>query len=103
MLLRIVRMTFQEDRIDDFLTLFNSVSQNIRSFPGCTFLKLMRDHNQPEIFVTYSKWKSQDDLDNYRNSGLFKKVWKETKDCFKEKPIAFSLEEFSGEIASLNA
>ncbi|MGB3467978.1 MAG: antibiotic biosynthesis monooxygenase family protein [Cyclobacteriaceae bacterium] len=98
MLLRIVRMTFKEERTEDFLALFDSVSGKIRNFQGCTYLKLMRDLHDPLTFVTYSKWDSQEDLDNYRNSALFGTVWKKTKSCFSAKPIAFSLIEFSGEI-----
>ena len=98
MLLRIVRMTFREDKTDDFLSVFNSNSTRIRNFPGCEYLKLMRDHHHTNIFVTYSKWRSQADLDSYRDSELFASVWKTTKSYFAEKPVAFSLEEYSGEI-----
>ena len=100
MLLRIVRMTFQPDQIDEFTSLFDSVSKKIRNFDGCSYLKLMRDHNHHNIFVTYSKWESQTHLDEYRNSELFKNTWVKTKALFADKPAAFSLEEFSGEIES---
>ena len=98
MILRIVRMTFQPDRVDEFTTLFGSVSKKIRNFPGCMYLKLMRDHNQPQVFVTYSKWQSEKDLNEYRKSDLFSETWAQTKVLFADKPVAFSLEEFSGEI-----
>lgn len=91
-------MTFQPDRVDEFTTLFESVSKKIRIFPGCTYLKLMRDHNQPQVFVTYSKWQSEKDLNEYRKSELFAQTWIKTKVLFADKPVAFSLEEFSGEI-----
>lgn len=98
MILRIVRMTFQQEKADDFTELFSSVSKDIRSFPGCTYLKLMRDHNNPQVFVTYSKWQSEKDLNAYRNSDLFIDTWAKTKILFADKPVAFSLDDFSGEI-----
>lgn len=91
-------MTFQPEKVDEFTSLFDSVSKKIRNFPGCSFLKLMRDHNHKNVFVTYSKWESQQHLDNYRHSKFFKDTWVNTKALFADKPIAFSLEEFSGEI-----
>jgi len=92
-------MKFQPEGVDSFTTLFDGVKSQIRNFPGCTYLKLMRDHNDPNIFVTYSKWESQQDLDAYRQSELFGTTWKKTKALFADKPVAFSLEEFSGEVA----
>lgn len=91
-------MTFQMDKVDEFTMLFDGVSKKIRNFPGCTYLKLMRDHNQPQVFVTYSKWQSEKHLNAYRDSELFGDTWAKTKVLFADKPVAFSLEEFSGEI-----
>ena len=90
MIIRIVRMTFREDAIDDFLTIFNDSKLQIRSFPGCRHLELHRDADDPRIFCTYSHWESQEDLDTYRNSSLFGEVWPATKRLFDDSPIAFS-------------
>jgi heme-degrading monooxygenase HmoA len=51
---------------------------------------LLRDADKPHIFCTYSIWESEAHLENYRNSALFKEVWKFTKSLFLEKPVAFS-------------
>ena len=91
-------MQFRPEETETFLGLFDSVKSKIRNFPGCSYLKLMRDHNDPAVFVTYSKWESQAHLDAYRYSELFKATWKDTKALFADKPIAFSLDEFSGEV-----
>ena len=92
MLIRIVRMTFQEDKTDTFLALFTSVKHQIRSFPGCQHLELLRDLDNPTVYVTYSYWHSPDALENYRQSDLFKITWAVTKILFAEKAIAFSVE-----------
>lgn len=90
MLIRIVRMTFQEDNVDDFLKVFEASKEKIKGFEGCEHLELHKDYHAPNIFSTYSIWVNDAALDNYRHSELFKGVWKQTKPLFKEKPVAFS-------------
>ena len=91
MLVRIVKMTFDKDKIIDFQASFNSIKENIISFKGCELLELYQDKNDPCIFFTYSYWSSEKDLENYRNSEFFKKVWAKTKMMFTEKPVAWSV------------
>ena len=90
MLIRVVRMTFQDDKIEDFLENFEKNKKAIRSFQGCHHLELWRDENIPNVFMTYSHWENEAALDNYRNSELFKGVWAFTKTLFLERPFAFS-------------
>lgn len=90
MLIRIVRMTFQEDKLDDFQQIFNNSKAHIRAFPGCRHLELLSDLNNPSIRMTYSHWDSPDALENYRQSELFRTTWATTKVLFADKPIAFS-------------
>ncbi|MEP0710316.1 antibiotic biosynthesis monooxygenase family protein [Algoriphagus sp.] len=90
MLIRIVRMTFRPEGIEDFLQNFHAHKQSIRNFPGCSHLELWQDENDPSIFLTHSHWESEAHLNQYRDSELFKKVWLFTKTLFSDKPIAFS-------------
>lgn len=90
MLIRIVRMTFKEETVDLFLRNFEANKDKIRNFPGCSHLELWQDENQSNIFSTYSHWKDERALDQYRDSELFKSVWSVTKPLFQAKPIAFS-------------
>ncbi|MAP55591.1 antibiotic biosynthesis monooxygenase family protein [Altibacter sp.] len=92
MFTRIVKMEFQEAKVPAFLDNFESVKDKIRNFPGCEFLELYRDKDDDTIFFTYSKWKATADLDAYRNSSLFKKVWATTKPMFRSKPVAWSVD-----------
>ena len=39
-----------------------------------------------------SVWFSKNDLENYRNSDLFKETWKQTKTYFNDKPQAWSVD-----------
>jgi quinol monooxygenase YgiN len=92
MLVRYVRMTFQEDKTEEFQKVFNESKDKIRAMTGCQHLELMRDINQPNIFMTHSHWTSEIDLNNYRDSELFKTTWAKTKALFADKPLAFSVE-----------
>ena len=91
-------MHFRSDEVGTFTRIFDEVKSNIRNFPGCSHLKLMRDHQDPDIFYTYSKWESQQHLDSYRHSELFEDTWRKTKALFADKPMAFSLDEFGEEV-----
>ena len=95
MLVRIVKMRLRESEIPTFLTNFEQVKEHIRAFPGCQFLELYRDQNDPRIFFTYSYWDTTDTLDNYRHSPLFKGVWAKTKPMFSDKPEAWSVDKLA--------
>jgi len=92
MLIRYVRMTFLEQKTDEFQEIFNASKDKIRAMKGCQYLELMRDINQPNVFMTHSHWDTETDLNNYRDSELFKTTWAKTKVLLAEKPIAFSVE-----------
>ena len=92
MFTRIVKMSFDPSKIEIFLENFNNNKEQIRNFEGCHLLKLYRDKNNPSIFFTYSYWESDDALEAYRNSELFKNVWAETKILFNNKPDAWSVD-----------
>lgn len=92
MLKRIVKMTFRPDETDVFIGLFESKKSLIRNFDGCKYLELVRDINNPAIFFTISIWDTDNSLQNYRRSDLFKTTWEETKALFSEPAEAWSTE-----------
>lgn len=91
MIIRIVKMTFTEAGVDNFLPLFESHKDLIRGFEGCIHLDLLQDISDPNMFMTYSYWESEDALENYRHSELFRQVWGQTKKLFDAKPEAWSV------------
>ena len=95
MFVRIVKMGFKPDRIEEFLNNFEDSKSKIRSFKGCGLVELYRDKSNPNIFFTYSYWETEQDLDNYRNSSFFKGVWAQTKLLFNEKPEAWSVDKMA--------
>ncbi|WP_418604379.1 putative quinol monooxygenase [Hwangdonia sp.] len=92
MFIRIVKMSFNENAIDEFLKNFNANKHKIRTFKGCQFLELYRDKSDTNVFFTYSYWSSENDLEAYRQSDLFKTVWSKTKPLFNAKPEAWSVD-----------
>ena len=93
MIIRIVKMTFVPEKVNEFLEVFHTSKQLIRNFKGCSHLELLNDINTPNIFFTYSYWENEDALNNYRDSELFKNVWSKTKILFSDKTRAWSVEQ----------
>ena len=73
MFIRIVKMSFHNDKILNFLENFDEIKVKIRNAPGNRLLELYQDKTDPCIFFTYSYWETEQDLENYRNSELFSK------------------------------
>jgi quinol monooxygenase YgiN len=91
MIVRIVQMSFQKDKVQEFLALFEERKTLIRNFEGCHHLELWQSAEQDNIFFTYSLWDSEQHLDRYRFSELFKDTWARTKALFEAKPQAWSV------------
>lgn len=97
MFVRIVKLSFKPEKIKTFLKNFENQKELIRNFKGCRLLELYRDKTNPEIFFTYSYWETEQDLENYRNSELFKGIWANTKIYFNDKPEVWSVDKLSSQ------
>ena len=93
MIVRVVKMNFREEEVSNFLVLFNERKVLIRSFEGCHHLELWQETGRNNVFFTYSIWESEQHLDHYRFSELFKDTWAKTKALFADKPQAWSVEQ----------
>lgn len=96
MITRIVKLTFRPEEIEKFEALFASNREFIASFPGCSGVQLHRDSTRAEVYFTLSEWNSAEDLENYRKSDLFERVWADTKVLFAGKPEAWTLNMING-------
>lgn len=85
-------MSFHPEKVDAFLENFHKNKEFIRGYPGNMFLELYQDKNNKSVFFTYSFWNTEQDLENYRHSELFKGVWTFTKALFNDKPEAWSVD-----------
>jgi heme-degrading monooxygenase HmoA len=91
MIVRVVKMEFKDECVNDFIALFEEKKEKIRSFPGCQYLELLQGLDaKKNVFATYSYWNTEEDLNNYRYSDLFKETWADTKKLFSKKPEAIS-------------
>ena len=90
-LTRVVKMKFRAGEETAFLEIFERSKAHIRSFPGCFYLELFTDRNNPSVFFTYSKWDGESSLEAYRKSDLFRSTWQNTKVLFSDKAEAWSL------------
>lgn len=88
---RLVKMVFHREKVADFLTIFEEVHEQIRSFPGCRYLALWQDVLDPAVIFTLSRWETPEDLQRYRDSELFCATWARTKALFADKPHAWSM------------
>lgn len=83
-------MTFEPELVSEFLTIFEESKLLIRSFKGCEHLELLQVTDASNILCTLSFWDSEENLNNYRQSELFKTTWAKTKVLFAEKAEAKS-------------
>ncbi len=90
-LTRVVKMTFHPEKVNEFLSLILETKEKIRASQGCCFFELYSDKAKPGLFFTYTKWRSEEDLEMYRKSDLFAGTWAKTKVLFSEKAQAWSL------------
>ncbi len=92
MIRRIVKMTFREGTEEEFLALFARKEAAIRAFAGCRHLELLRNRHAPNVFFTLSLWDSEEALENYRQSQLFRQTWAQTRALFAARAEAWTLD-----------
>ncbi len=91
MILRVVKMEFNEGDLDTFLGIFGKYSDQIRAAEGVHEVQLKQDIKDPCICFTLSHWESEAFLNQYRDSALFNEVWGQVKPLFRAKAQAWSI------------
>lgn len=87
---RLVKLSLSEDYLDTFLSSFKKKKQQILSYEGCLTVDLLLDNTNKGLCFTVSTWKSERDLEAYRQSDWFQSTWKEVKQHFTDKPEAWT-------------
>ena len=64
MLVRIVKLTFNEESMDFFFQEFDKSKALITNFKGCRGMRMLQDMNQKNIVMTYSHWDDENALNN---------------------------------------
>lgn len=90
-------MHFIPEAVDEFLDIYGRTQAAILNMEGCAYLELMRDTDDPNVFITISHWENTRALDNYRKSELFKNVWRRVKPHFSKPAEAFSAGKYSAD------
>lgn len=90
MILRIVKMKFNEEGQKVFPEIYFRTKPFILQCEGCYSVELLKDNKDPTTISTMSIWKDEESLNNYRNTELFNETWKKVKTYFKDKPQANS-------------
>ena len=93
MITRIVKLTVNPAQKDEFISVFENNKEHIRGFEGCLHVELLQDKKYNNVFFTYSKWEGEENIEAYRKSELFGKVWKKAKATFCATPEAWSVDE----------
>ena len=91
MIIRIVKLTFQPDKVNKFVKLFTEERKKIVQFDGCKKVELWKDADSDNIFFTYSEWNNKESLEKYRSSSFFKSTWTRAKMFFADKAQAWTV------------
>ena len=92
MITRLVKLTIDKEKISEFEKIFKENQEHILGSKGCNMAEAFQDIHDPSVFFTHSKWDSEEDLNNYRESELFQGIWSSTKKTFSSRPEAWSLQ-----------
>ena len=100
MITRIVKLTFKDKHIAQFISIWEESRTLISAFEGCHFVEMFQSKNPSNICFTYSIWDDEEALNAYRHSELFQRTWAKTKVLFDDKPEAWSTESrgFEGQL-----
>jgi len=91
MLTRLVKLTLEEDKVNQFLQIFEERRALIAETEGCLNVTLLQDIHHPHIVFTHSQWLDEQALNRYRDSALFIDTWKLVKPLFKSPAQAWSV------------
>ena len=91
MITRLVKLNLKPDKVEEFELIFNQKKPLIDSFEGCQTTNLFKISGADSQYFTISYWESEEHLENYRASALFKSTWSRVKPLFAAKARAFTL------------
>ena len=83
MITRIVKLSFENSYCVEFEAIFFEIQKIVLSNEGCNSVELLKSY-EPGLYFTYSVWDNEASLNNYRNSPVFKKIWRSFKPNFND-------------------
>ena len=91
MITRLVKLSIRPESASGFETIFYNTQALIEGFEGCQKTNLFKVAGAESQYFTISYWNSEESLENYRASELFKNVWSTVKPLFSAKAEAWTL------------
>lgn len=85
-------MSIDPVHIDDYLKYIDSIKDKISGYEGCEGLEILSDKHAEDVFFSYSIWVSEEALENYRKSDLFREFWSTIKKWFVSEPKAWTVQ-----------
>jgi len=89
MITRIVKLSFNDGYRSEFEENFPDIQKIVLSNKGCNSVELLKA-NEPGVYFTYSIWDNETDLNTYRGTATFKRIWGMFKLNFNDKPQAWT-------------
>jgi len=98
MIARIVDLQIEPSEFEKARQLIEDVAPKVKTFKGCSYLELNFDIHKKGHVQTYSRWISEDALNQYRNSDTFLSFWKSVKPLFARPASAWSFKSHKIEV-----
>ncbi len=92
MIVRIVKLQFDESTHEEAQSHLLSYVSTVRSWPGCSRLEVLFDAHRVGRVVTYSHWESESALNAYRISPVFREFWSLVKPHLSKPAEAWTME-----------
>ena len=92
MITRFVKLTFKQEHIHEFISIWHESRDKIADFEGCHFVEMHQARSPDNVCFTHSLWDSEEALNAYRHSELFAMTWARTKILFDGRPEAWTLD-----------
>ena len=91
MIIKIVKLIIEKEKVDEFQLFFKKSKLSISNFNVNNYVVLIKETEERNIFFSCSYWKNEEMFENYRNSNFFQGLWKNTKTYFSGKSKAWSI------------
>jgi len=85
MFMRIFKLNINPGSINEFKTFYEvTVEPKLQTVDGCLFASLIKSKPDKDEFISLTFWKTQQQAENYENSGVFKDLLEQAKPYFAD-------------------
>jgi hypothetical protein len=92
MILRVVKMVVDQNKIDIFNNFMSNLSTEKEGMDGCVHHDFFSNKQFRNVFYSYTIWESEKYLNKYRKSMLFKEVTTTLRSLCLSEPAAWTVE-----------